>query len=513
MAESSTKLEPIAIGEPTGVLAEPWSLGKAWRLARMFGPAAIVASVAIGAGETIIVVQAGSWAGYDLLWLVMASVLVKGICVTYLLGRYTAVSGEPIGSRLVTLPGPRGWLLIVIALLELTAAGPLWTAVARPCGDLIYYLVERVLLAAGGAPGATSIDTLAGLSAATWKALITTGFIGLALVLGMGTSLAWLERQQVIICGILVTGTVIGTLMVRPDVAAALWGCVEVGHIPNPPPRWAPPEVVEQPLLVLTITFGYVGGSVMTYIAYANWVGIHGWGLCGHRDIDAIRRRAAAGRPSDYLPDDPQQAARLRRLVAPLRWDVGLGALVLAIVTGSFMLAGAAVLYPRLASGELQEAFSGWSLLTDQGHIWQNIHPGLIWVYYVCVLAALWGTLQAYPEIYSRVTHEFWAAIWPRRTPSYRRLQIGICAYVFVTAVPLVWSGIDFTTTTAIVAFLATNAGVAAAMLAALWLNHQLPPRYRTRWWMLVAGVASAVILVAVSAVSGWEMLRKIATP
>ena len=197
--------------------------------------------------------------------------------------------------------------------------------------------------------------------------------------------------------------------------------------------------------------------------------------------------------------------------MAPLKWDVGLGALVLAIVTGSFMLAGAAVLYPRLASGELPAAFTGWSLLTDQGHIWTAIHPGLIWVYYVCVLAALWGTLQAYPEIYSRVTHEFWSAIWPQRTPAYRKLQVGICVYVFVTAVPLVWSDIQFTTITAIVAFLATNAGVAVAMLAALWLNFQLPPRYRTRRWMFAGGVASAVILVAVSAVSGWELLRSVA--
>ena len=109
----------IDIPEPTGVLVERWSLGKFWRLAALFGPAAIVASLAIGAGETIVVVQVGSWAGYDLLWLVLASVLTKGICVTYLLGRYTAVSGEPIGPRLVRAPGPRGWVLLLIIGLEL----------------------------------------------------------------------------------------------------------------------------------------------------------------------------------------------------------------------------------------------------------------------------------------------------------------------------------------------------------------------------------------------------------
>ena len=138
--------EPIAIPEPTGVLAERWSFDRVARLAAMFGPAAIVASVSIGAGETIIVVQAGSWGGYDLLWLVLASALVKGICVTYLLGRYTAVSGEPIVERLTNAPGPRGWLPLTIIILELAAAGPLWAAIAKPSGDLMYYLMSRAVM-------------------------------------------------------------------------------------------------------------------------------------------------------------------------------------------------------------------------------------------------------------------------------------------------------------------------------------------------------------------------------
>ncbi|MCH8840814.1 MAG: hypothetical protein IH831_09110, partial [Planctomycetes bacterium] len=60
-------------------------------------------------------------------------------------------------------------------------------------------------------------------------------------------------------------------------------------------------------------------------------------------------------------------------------------------------------------------------------------------------------------------------------------------------------------------AFLATNLGVALAMLAALYLNFQLPPAYRTRWWMLAGGGASAVLLLIVSVISGvglWNELR-----
>ena len=499
--------DPIVIPEPSGLVAEPWSLGKLWRLAGVFGPAAIVASVSIGAGETIVVVRAGSWAGYDLLWLVLASVLVKGVCVTYLLGRYTAVSGELIGPRLVRMPGPRGWLLVMIIVLELAAAGPLWAAIARPSGDLAYYLLEHV-----AAAFRLNSTEFFGIAADTWKSLFASAFIVAAIVFGAGISFAWLERQQVIICIILVLGTITGTLMVQPDFGAALLGFLNVGHVPEIP-AWAPADVRQQPLLTITTTFGYVGGSVMCYIAYANWIGIHRWGLCGHREIDAIRRRAATLSTSDYLPDDPRQAARLRRLLAPLRWDVALGALVLLVVSGSFMLAGAAVLYPQLASGELPTLFEGWSLLTEQGSIWSNIHPALVWVYYVCVLVALWGTLQAYPQIYTRVTHEFLNAIWGEGAVPYRRLQFAICTYVFLAAVTLSWIDVQFATLTAIVSFLATNAGVAVAMLAALYLNFQLPPLYRTRWWMLAAGIVSAIILATVSAASGWELVRKLALP
>jgi hypothetical protein len=369
----------------------------------------------------------------------------------------------------------------------------------------MYFLWERFLALI--APGASA--ELFGIAAGTWKSLLATAFVLVAVVVGAGVSFASLERQQVIICGILVGGTILGTFMVRPDLLATLLGFLRVGYVPEIP-SWAPSDVRRQPLGTMTTTFGYVGGSVMCYVAYANWIGIHRWGLCGHPDIDAIRRHAATGSPADYLPDDPHQAARLRRLLAPLRWDVGLGAAVLLVVSASFMLAGAAVLYPRLQSGELKPLFEGWSLLTEQGAIWANIHPLLVWVYYVCVLAALWGTLQAYPEIYTRVTHEFLTAIWPARSIPFGRLQRAVCVYVLLAAVALVWTDVNFATLTGIVSFLATNAGVAVAMLAALYLNFQLPPLYRVRWWMLAAGIVSAIVLVVVSAVSGWELARSI---
>jgi hypothetical protein len=108
------------------------------------------------------------------------------------------------------------------------------------------------------------------------------------------------------------------------------------------------------------------------------------------------------------------------------------------------------------------------------------------------------------------VTHEFLTAIWPERPIAFRRLQFWICAYIFVASVPLVWINVTFATLTAIVSFLATTLGVALAMLAALYLNFQLPRPYRTRGGMLAAGVLSAVVLIAASVISGWELARSL---
>ncbi len=483
-------MNKVEIPPVKDIFDDPWSFKKILGLLAIFGPAAIVASVAIGAGETIVVVRAGAWAGYDLLWLVLLSCLVKAIFVTYLLGRYTAVSGEYIGHRLVRLPGPRGWLLIALLIFEMIGAPLAWVPISKPCGDLFHHLFQNVL------PGS--------MSEQMWENIITSGFIALALSLGLGLSFERLEKQQLIICAILVSGTAIGTLMVRPDFFRALVGSVSFGYLP-PFPEWAPTDAVKHPMLTMATAFGYVGGSAIGYIVYANWVGLHGWGLTGHKDIEQIRQHAFTHDDIDYLSDDVEQVGRLRRLVAPLRWDVGMGAVVLFLVTGAFMLSGAAVLYP------LESRFEGWSLLTNQAHVWATIHPTLVWIYYTCIIAALWGTLQALPEIYARVATEFLEAIWPERNWEYDKVKRVICLYIFVTTMIIVWNNIPFDILTQIAGFLIANFAIALIMGAALYLNFKLPPAYRTRPWVLVSAVVSLVILILFSVISGWGLVGKLA--
>ncbi|HCK14448.1 TPA: hypothetical protein DHW51_10035 [Candidatus Poribacteria bacterium] len=479
----------IEIPPVTGVYAEPWSFKKLFGLLAVFGPAAIVASVSIGAGETIVVVSTGAWAGYGLLWLVLLSCVVKGIFVTYFLGRYTAVSGEHIGHRLVRLPGPRGWFLIAIVALEMIGAPLAWVPISKPCGDLFHFILRDTL--------PTSI------SEPVWENIITSAFVALALIFGLKLSFEKLEKQQIIICGILVGGTIVGTLMVRPDFGKAVAGSLSFGYLPEPT-DWAPQDAVKNPLLTMATAFAYVGGSVMGYIVYANWIGLHRWGLTGHEKISAIQRHAFTRDTIDYLPEDPVQANQLRKIIAPLRWDVSIGAIVLFIVAGAFMLSGAAVLYP------LQTEFEGWSLLTEQAYVWGNIHASLVWVYYICIIAALWGTLQALPEIYARVMQEFFQAIWPNREWDYGRIRRNVCVYIFIATMIIVWLNVPFGILTQIAGFILANFSIALMMLAALYLNFKLPVLYRTRLPMLVGGLVSAVILICFAGISGWGLITKL---
>ena len=71
-------------------------------------------------------------------------------------------------------------------------------------------------------------------------------------------------------------------------------------------PEWTPEDARQNPLLTMATTFAYVGGGAMGYIVYANWIGLHRWGLTGHQNIGAIRDYAFKHDAIDYLPDAPE---------------------------------------------------------------------------------------------------------------------------------------------------------------------------------------------------------------
>lgn len=442
--------------------------GLAWLAA--FGPGAILASATIGAGETILAVRAGAWGGYDLLWLILLAALTKSFLLLFLLGRYSALTGDPVAPRLLELPGPRGWLLAFILVADLLPAGAVFAAIAAPCGALITQHV-------GGDPRA-------------WGIAFALFAIGVAVV----QKYDFLERQQVVVCLVLLSCVVVATLLVGPDLRRLLAGLLGFGRVPEVPP-WAREAFRGRPVaLELGTVFGYAGNVAMGYLVYAEFVRQKGWG---------VFRSAEAPPALDALPLDESSLRRARAGLRPMAGDLTMTAGLVFLVTGAFLVAGAVVLHP------IGQMPLGFDLLSRQAAIFERISPTLIPVYYVAILFALWGTLNSVPEIYARVSHAFLGALFPARFSRVRYESVlrGIGIYLAAATVPLLWFRVQPQALMDFVGVFSTNLGVALAFVAALWLDRRLPAPLRVSRLVFAAGILSALIVLAATAVSAYSLV------
>ncbi|MEE2822108.1 MAG: Nramp family divalent metal transporter [Acidobacteriota bacterium] len=425
------------------------------------GPGAIVASATIGAGETVLAVRVGAWGGYDLLWLILLAAITKSFLTLYLLGRYAAMSGEVVADRLVNFPGPRGWVLWTILVLEALVAPLVFVVIAVPCGQLMSQVLATVGVAISY----------------KWLALL---FVSLAIGFGAVQRYGTLEKSQMIVCSILFVGTVTATLLVGPNLVEIAKGLFGFGHFPAYP-DWLPSEISNRSqFLEMASVFGYAGSIPMNYVVYSNWVLIKGWTVT---------------RSSNARTD-------FHRGLGPLRWDVGFNAILVLVVTAAFMIAGAAILRP------LHRIPDGFNLLTEQTHIFSQISVLMVPLYYAMILTALWGTLNALPDIYVRGGHSFLCRLLSRDLEYSKFMKV-----FAVTMMGLTWLFIWTETTPIfmidIVALFSTNIGVGIVCIAALWLDHQLPPERRASLWIWWATVASALVINFMSLVSAREVIGK----
>ena len=104
---------------------------------RYFGPGAIIASLTIGSGESILASREGAVFGYAVLWAVVVGCFAKGALV-YASNRYITLTGEhPMRRFARVMPGPRGWFPIVLVVICF-ASFPGWASgVATALGDYL----------------------------------------------------------------------------------------------------------------------------------------------------------------------------------------------------------------------------------------------------------------------------------------------------------------------------------------------------------------------------------------
>jgi manganese transport protein len=116
---------------------------------KRIGPGMILAASIVGSGELIATTVLGAEVGYTLLWLIIASCLIK-IVVQNELGRYSIATGETTLEAFDQLPGPRFkvswmvWCWFVMVLFTLMQIGAMMGGI----GEVLNRQIPEVSIAA-----------------------------------------------------------------------------------------------------------------------------------------------------------------------------------------------------------------------------------------------------------------------------------------------------------------------------------------------------------------------------
>lgn len=385
---------------------------------KFFGPGAIIASLTIGSGESILASREGAVFGYAVLWAVVVGSVAKGALV-YASNRHITLTGEhPMMRFAKVLPGPRGWFPLLLALICL-ASFPGWASgVAVALGDFIESM---------GAGNGTAYSV---------------GLLLFAAVLSWVGGYTLLEKVQVVIAGLMVVLVLVAVFVAQPDWLGVLKGLVPGGFEYEPFVADKYPDIVTTSVWVELVVFmGGLGGGMYDYIGYTGMLREKKWGMLGHREIDAIGNQLAAMEARDRIPlsTEPEDVANARAWSRAPLYDMLAAFLALGIIAAAFMINGAAIL------GEKQLVPEGNDVLTHQSEFLASVAPLFEYFYIIAIVMVLFGTIYALWEAYSWTTYESLSAVSEKvRARGQRGIRPFVYLWTGVGALLMIASGAEF---------------------------------------------------------------------
>lgn len=379
-------------------------------VAKFFGPGAIIASLTVGAGETVLASRLGAVFGLAIMWLVVIGAVAKA-AIVYLSNRYITLTGEHAMAGLArVLPGPRGWFPLVVGALAVVSFPFIASALASGVGDYLEILT-------GGPALAWGIGLLVLAAALSWF-----GWYGL------------LERVQIAIVALMVALVVVAVFAARPDWLEVFAGFVPQNLSYEPFVFTDYPELAERSPWVEAVVFvGGLGGGMYDYIGYSGFLREKRWGALGRQDA----RTVAAGEPL-VLADTPEERRRVRGWSRAPLGDVLLSFLAMGLIAVAFAVTGNEVL------GADRKVPEDNDVLTYQGDVLGVVTPVLEYFYVVAIVMVFFGTMYAIWETYTRTTYEALSAVSGRiRRAGVSTTRKCVYLYVLCGSVPLVASGGD----------------------------------------------------------------------
>ena len=278
----------------------------------LFGPGAIIASLTIGTGELIFSTRGGALFGYRILFVFALIALLKWGLV-FATSRHMILTGVHPYQRMIDLPGPRGWLPIMLLMMAMVCL-PIWISFhAGVLGNLTSWVTGTQAVFSGG------MDYL-------WGAAMLVA----VLLLSASGGYSLLERVQLVVVSGLVFCAGLTLLIYQPN-----WLELLLGLVPSKLsyPDWLPekyPEIARHSVWVETTRYvGVIGGAGFDYLAYTAWLREKSWGvLPGRATSQAARRNCGKSksrgtsmdqRSAGGLPDQLRSNRGVQRRLRSLR--------------------------------------------------------------------------------------------------------------------------------------------------------------------------------------------------
>jgi Mn2+/Fe2+ NRAMP family transporter len=458
-------------------VAEALKSRSLWGMLSFFGPGAVMASLTIGSGETLFASRGGAIFGYSLMWAFLISAIMKGVQV-YTGMRYMTLTGEHPMERWSNLPGPRALFPLMIAIPSIICFPFIASGLAVLLGSLTKWIM--------------------GFGTPYYWGLM---YIAVAVTITIFQTYGVLEKVQTALVILLVACIIIATVSVKPDWLAAIVGSLVPQIRPYEP--WLLqefPKVAERPPWVEAVTYmGAIGGGTYDYIGYLGLLREKKWGLLGlpnAREIEKLVMEVKRGERIP-LPEDSAEVEKGRMwLKAPLV-DAALSFGAVLVFTFCFMVLGAAILY------EQHQVPSGLDLLNMQSQFLTMIHPWLMVVYKIGVFFAIFGTIYAAFEVWTRTTHESVRAVFPKfRDRVVDQFRPWVCAYVGGLGAALtIYSKMTGINPVPLVTPAAIIGGVLTCglwCLAMVWADRNfLPKPYRMGKTLVVLNIISGIAMTS----------------
>ncbi|MCH2202843.1 MAG: Nramp family divalent metal transporter [Fuerstiella sp.] len=333
----------------------------------LFGPGAVVASVTIGTGELIFSTRGGVLFGYNILFLFLFISMLKWVLV-FGTSKHLLLTGVHPFRRMMDLPGPRGWLPMML-LLMICVVQPTWMSFhSSTLGNYVALLT-----------GTT--DSLFGGAQFMWALLL----VGLVVALCFSGGYTFMERIQIVVVVALMVAAIVSLVMYDPDYFEMMRGFVTPQFGDYPPwikdkyhTVWNTPKWVE-----LTTYVGVIGGAAFDYMAYTTWLREKRWGYAGSTPPTAGELQNIA--------NDPSHPAR-RWLKAPVI-DCGISFGLIVAFSAVFVASGVELLGPG------KEIPDSGDMLGQQSRILTDVHPWLYPLYVSGAILTMFGTLYGTIEI------------------------------------------------------------------------------------------------------------------